>query len=334
MQKILLVGCGEHSLENLIPSLASIPNAQVVAVCDPEPMAQAAAARWFPSAAKHGEYSAALLLDATAVVAAATPQVHERVARDCVVAGKPIFLEKPPTITTAALSELAVEAERKAIVTCVGHNLRHSDAALQMQNIVFGHGFGKPIAMEMRYMASKPRGVRWGLDSPLRSFLLSHANHAIDLMIYQMGAIDQTVAARAWPDVGGGVAIAAQFVFKSGAIGNLLASSYAPHFTVSASILSDAGIYVEMNGLSEVNTFGAPESGKRWGKMWRPRTLETGYRYAGYQTELERFILAIETKSPGRVHPSFSDEVAIYEAMDKIEQSIARTVRQMPVSEA
>ena len=126
MQKILLVGCGEHSLENLIPSLASIPNAQVVAVCDPEPMAQAAAARWFPSAAKHGEYSAALLLNATAVVVAATPQVHERVARDCIAAGKPIFLEKPPTITTAALTELAIEAERKAIVTCVGHNLRHS----------------------------------------------------------------------------------------------------------------------------------------------------------------------------------------------------------------
>ena len=195
MQKILLIGCGEHSLENLIPSLASIPNASVVAVCDPEPMAQAAAARWFPSATKHGQYSPDLLHEATAIVVAATPQVHEKVASDCIAAGKPIFLEKPPTITTAVLTDLAARAEEKSIVTCVGHNLRHSDAALQMQNIVFGHGFGKPIAMEMRYMASKPRGVRWGLDSPLRSFLLSHANHAIDLMIYQMGAIDQTVLA-------------------------------------------------------------------------------------------------------------------------------------------
>jgi predicted dehydrogenase len=322
--RVLLIGCGEHSLENLVPSLAGIESIELVALCDPEPRALSAASRWFPTALQSKTFDSKLIDSVSAVVVAATPQVHEAAATMAIELGKPIFVEKPPTSSTAGLRALAKSAKDQGVITCVGHNLRHSEAALQVQSVVLSQGFGKPVAMEMRYMASKPRGDRWGLNSPLRSFLLSHANHAIDLMIYQMGPIDQTVAARAWPDVGGGAAIAVQFVFKSGAVGNLLASSYAPYFTVAATILSDSGMLVEMNGLNDVTSWGGADSSKRWGKTWRPRTLETGYRYAGYQTELERFFQAVSMKSPERVHPSFDDEVAIYEAMDRIEHSIAR----------
>ena len=125
-------------------------------------------------------------------------------------------------------------------------------------------------------------------------------------------------------DVNGGVAITAQFIFESGAVGNLLASSYAPYFQVSSSVLSDKGCIAEMNGLHEVVMTGDPDLDKRWYKQWKPRTLETGFRFAGYQTELEVFFSAIEAASNNLnlVHPSFQDEVEIYHAMDAIEKSI------------
>ena len=243
-------------------------------------------------------------------------------ANAALINGIPIFVEKPPTIDTQSLRSLAQLASNNRLATCVGHNLRHSAAALEFQNCIGETEFGKPVAMEMRYMASKPRGDRWELSNPLWSFMLSHANHAIDLMIYYMGPIKQTVAARAWPEIDGGVAITVQFLFKSGAIGNLLASSYAPHFTVSASVLSDNGCIANMNGLHEVRVDGTTILEKRWSKNWSPRTLETGYAFAGYKTELDRFFQAIINNTAENVHPSFMDELAIYEAMDKIMESI------------
>lgn len=322
--KVLLIGCGEHSTENLLPSLAGISSVQVCGLAEPNDQALNAALRWFPSAERiqHDQIDVNSISRFDAVVVAATPQVHVASARAAIQATIPIFVEKPPAITTAELRELATASQLAGVTTCVGHNLRHSDAAIQFHNIIDSTQFGTPSAMEMRYMASKPRGMRWGLDSTLRSFLLSHANHAIDLMIYQMGEIKQVVAARATPDVAGGIAISAQFVFSSGAIGNLLATSYAPHFTLAATVVSDRGSIATLNGLSEVRVTGRHELGKRWSDRWEPRTLETGYRYAGYQTELERFFVACHNKTPHAIHPSFGDEVVVYDTMDRIEQSI------------
>jgi phthalate 4,5-cis-dihydrodiol dehydrogenase len=321
---VLLVGCGEHSMENLVPSLAGIESVQIRGLCDNSQAAVDLASRWFPLAKAICTESLSLAdLDPyTAVVVAATPQVHEHVASLAVERGIPVFVEKPPVVYTKQLETIASVAEKKGVITCVGHNLRHSDAATQFQNAIASSAFGRPVAMEMRYFASKPRGTRWGLTSPLRSFLLSHANHAIDLMIYHMGNIRQIVAARAWPDVDGGVAIAVQFIFESGAVGNLLASSYASRFTVAASVLSDAGYVATMNGLHEVVVQGPNELGKGWSDTWHPRTLETGHRFAGYQTELERFFMGVANGTPDRVRPSFRDEVEIYHAMDLIEASI------------
>lgn len=324
--KVILIGCGEHSLESLIPSLAAIPSVNVTTLCDISPANLNAAGFWFP-AAKHiskEKYFSDDLKGHNAVVVAGPPQLHEDISRQAIELKLPIFVEKPPTIYTDGLEKLAAMALKNQVVTCVGHNLRHSDAAQEFQRTIRENNFGKPVAMEMRYMASKPRGTRWGLESPLRSFLLSHANHAIDLMIYQMGKIKHTVAARVWPDVNGGVAITVQFIFESGAVGNLLASSYAPYFQVSLSVLSDKGCVAEMNGLREVVITGESDLDKRWHKQWRPRTLETGFRFAGYQTELETFFKAIEATSNNLnlVHPSFQDEVEIYRAMDAIEKSI------------
>jgi phthalate 4,5-cis-dihydrodiol dehydrogenase len=325
--RVLLVGCGEHASENLIPSLIAINSVEVAGLCDNDSQAVERAARWFPDAARiHSERLTTENISAyEALVVAATPQVHEHVARLAIDLGKPVFVEKPPAVFTSELQELAGLARARRLITCVGHNLRHSDAAIQFRKAIAMPGFGRPVAMEMRYLASKPRGTRWGLASPLRSFLLSHANHAIDLMIYQMGDIRQVVAARAYPDVDGGIAITAQFIFESGAVGNLLATSYAPHFTLSATVISDVGCVALMNGLHDVQVHDRHTMGKRWGSSWKPRTLETGFRFAGYQTELERFFIAIANNTPEGVHPSFENEVAIYKAMDSIEESIERS---------
>ncbi len=321
---VLLVGCGDHARDKLIPSIASLPEVQITGLCDPDTNNIDLAKRWFPSASLliNGYEQIENIGQFDAIVVAAPPQVHYSVAKKALSNNVHVFVEKPPTQTIAQLEELSSIALRKKLVTCVGHNLRHSEAAINFQNIVNDSSFGRSVAMEMRYFASKPRGKRWNLDSSLRSFLLSHANHAIDFMIYQMGDIREVVAARGWPDVDGGIAISVQFLFESGAVGNLLATSYAPHFSLSATVVSDKGRIANMDSLNSVTSYGNNDLGKRWSMNWAPKTLQAGYAHAGYKTELKRFFDAIITSSPKSIHPSFSDSLAIYKAIDSIELSI------------
>jgi predicted dehydrogenase len=322
--RIALIGCGEHSAENLIPSLAGLNIVDVRTVYDPDPAAAANAARRFRDCDVDPTASAALARnDIDAVVLAATPQVHYELSLEALARGLHVFVEKPPTVTRQQLERLVRAAGERNLVTCVGHNLRHTTAAHQMRCVIEDNAtsssFGKPTAIEMRYHASKPLGDRWGLNSPLRSFLLSHANHAIDFMIYQLGPISRVNAALASGGKGG-IALAAQFVFESAAVGTLLATSLAPHFAISSSIVSDQAKIVKLESLSEVVAFGIGQDPKRWGRQWISKTLLTGFAEAGYSVEIEQFTLAALAGDPRACHPSFVDEIAVYDALDAIER--------------
>jgi predicted dehydrogenase len=319
--KIGVIGCGEHASENLIPSLWALrKETQVVATCDIDEEAAVEAAASFPAAKPYTDFRR--LLENTgieAVVTAATPQVHCQVATQALEQGIHVFVEKPPTVTTKELVCLAELAERRHLVTMVGHNLRHTTASLVMKAIVTDPAFGRPESIEVRYYASKPRGDRWGLRSPLRSFLLSHVNHAIDLMIFQVGR-PTSVNAGARLSEAGGITLSARLDFEGGGVGTLFASTSRPHFSVHATVLGATDAYVAMNSLHNIEGYGFSGDGKRRSRDWIERQLDAGYYHAGYQTEMEIFARAINGKSVG--HPSFADEVPVYKMIDEIERQI------------
>jgi predicted dehydrogenase len=326
--KLALIGCGEHSMENIIPSLGAFSGVKVIAVCEPNMGAAKEASRRLEHCDIASDIEQTLDRDdLDAVIVVATPQVHYRVALAALQRKLHVFVEKPPTVSHPQLQLLVNEANARNLVTCVGHNLRHSSAALEIQSLLKGASpfeadpFGRPVQMEMRYLASKPRGDRWGLGSPLRSFLLSHANHAIDFMICQMGEIAKVNAALAKSD-DQGIALSVQFIFKSGAVGNLLATSHAPHFSIAGTIISDRNRVLQMNSLHEVVAYGIGDDAKRWGRYWGAKTLLTGYDAAGYSKELETFFEAIREGNPQLCRPSFSDELEVYKAMEEIERKI------------
>src|ERR1700733_2216343 len=220
--RVGVIGCGEHASENLLPSLWALSSIKVVAVCDNDPTAVKLAAQRFPQSKPYGDFRDLITNESVdAIVAAAPPQIHREVAAEALERGIHVFVEKPPTVTTEELKILAALANKSGLATGVGHNLRHATASRQLQRRIEDPCFGRPICMDMRYFASKPLGDRWGLNSVLRSFLLSHANHALDLMVFQMGAAD-SVSATGTFGPAGSIALAAQIRFQSGAVGNLL----------------------------------------------------------------------------------------------------------------
>ena len=177
--------------------------------------------------------------------------------------------------------------------------------------------------MDMRYFASKPLGDRWGLNSVLRSFLLSHANHALDLMVFQMGAADSISATGAFGP-NGSIALSAQIRFQRGAVGNLLVTSCAPHFSLSVTVVGDRFTIAHMDGLHAISEYGLAGDEKRSGRCWTERTLESGFEHPGYQTELDLFVKAI--RGQAQMQPSFGDEIAVYHLIDEIEKQVSASI--------
>lgn len=318
--KVGVIGCGDHASENLIPSLWSIPCAEVIATCDLDQEAAARTAARFPGAQPYNKFHQLLEKSGIqAVVTAASPQVHLQAATQALNRGIHVFVEKPPTVRTEELVGLVELANRSHLVTMVGHNLRHTTASLEMKAIITDPDFGRPESIEVRYYASKPRGDRWSLGSPLRSFLLSHVNHAIDLMIFQVGQ-PTAVEAGATMSLRGAITLAARFDFADGGIGTLFASTNRPHFSVHATVLGKDEAYVVMDSLHGIGGYGFAGDRKRRGRNWIERQLDTGYSHAGYQTELELFLKAISGEAVA--HPSFADEIPVYRMIDEIERQI------------
>lgn len=241
-----------------------------------------------------------------------------------------MFVEKPPTVRTDELVALALKAKGRGVVTMVGHNLRHATASLAMKAIVVDPSFGGPQSMEVRYFASKPRGDRWGLGSPLRSYLLSHINHALDLMAFHIG-LPVAVEAKASFHPNGAITLAASLEFESGRLGTLFASTNCQHFAVQATVLGSEDAFVVMDSLHRLDAYGIAGGRKRQGRTWIERQLDSGYQHAGYQTELDLFLKAISGE--GVAQPSFADEIHVYRIIDEIERQIAAKIpREMTVS--
>jgi len=322
---IAVIGCGEQAVENLLPSLMQIDSASIIALCDIDETKASKAARSFPDAHVFRNYTEMFLkrqLDA--VVLAGPPQMHFDAAQLALKSGKHVFIEKPPTVTTNELLQLASLAEEKNLITAVGHNMRYATACLEMQTIVSGESFGNLLSMDVRYLAAQPLGKRWGLDSVVRSFLLSHAIHGIDLLIMYMGPVS-SVSAKAVELENGATLISTLFRFRSGKIGTLIAGTCAAHFQINIHLMSDIAKTIHVENLRRLTLYGAEGDPKRWGRVWEPRPLEGGYARSGYLGELIGFVSAIQNGKQAR--PSLSDEVVVYQLMDEIESQI-RDIRQ------
>ncbi|MDD4796596.1 MAG: Gfo/Idh/MocA family oxidoreductase [Eubacteriales bacterium] len=131
--RIGVIGAGGIATGIHLPVLCALPKAQVQAVCDLVGGRAAEAARTFGVARSYTSYFDMLqseVLDAVFVLV--QPDALFRVASDCLLAGKHVFMEKPMGITlyqAQALRRLAVAQNR---LLHVGFNRRYIPLVVQM----------------------------------------------------------------------------------------------------------------------------------------------------------------------------------------------------------
>jgi predicted dehydrogenase len=318
---VALIGCGEQARTNILPSLLATSGACLRVVCDPNEEQARATAACLPGVRVRKDYRA--LFDDSeridAVIIVASPQIHYEAATLALEHGVHVFTEKPPTVTTAELESLAELARSKGLVTAVGHNLRYATACDVLFQLIKDRAPEKLRGFDVRYVVSGPRGDRWALNSPLRSFLLSHGVHVLDLVLHFLGQ-PGSISASAVPAGDGGILVSVRLGFASGALSNIVAANCGALFQLDIWSMFESGLHVHLDSLSELRCYGESSRGARWSECWRPKTLEAGYSRPGYLGEVREFFEAIRV---GRAtSPSFEEEVATYRVLDAIESQI------------
>lgn len=164
--RVALVGCGQIADAHL-GEIARIPDATVVAVCDRHRDLAVQAAARFAVPAVYGDLADLLREARPEVVHVATPaHTHFAVARDCLLAGCHVYVEKPFTQTAAEAETLVALAAEHDRQLCAGHDQLFDPAWLALRERIARGEIGDVTHVEsiLGYPISGPFGSQVAAD--------------------------------------------------------------------------------------------------------------------------------------------------------------------------
>jgi predicted dehydrogenase len=132
--KVAVAGLG-HWGKNLVRNFDDL--ADLVALCDHSPEQQEAFAKRYPSARMYGDFGE-MVEDPTieAVVVATPVPTHYALSKQALLAGKHVFVEKPPAMRGEEMEELVALAEERDLTLMPGHLLLYHPAVQKVKELV------------------------------------------------------------------------------------------------------------------------------------------------------------------------------------------------------
>jgi predicted dehydrogenase len=137
-----VIGCGYWG-PNLLRNFAENEAAELRWICDADQIRLAAMARRYPAAQTTTDYQKLLAAPQLDAVAVATPVAsHFQIAKESLLAGKHVLVEKPLTATAREAEELIDLAARNQRTLMVDHTFVYTGAVRKMKEIVAGGELG------------------------------------------------------------------------------------------------------------------------------------------------------------------------------------------------
>jgi predicted dehydrogenase len=138
-----LVGLGYWG-PNLARNLDEHPDVRLTWICDREEQALARAASRFPAAGHTSRFEDLLEDESLQAVAIATPVVtHFELARQALLAGKHVFVEKPLALSSTLGEQLVALAEERGLVLMPGHLLLYHPGVGKLKELVAAGELGR-----------------------------------------------------------------------------------------------------------------------------------------------------------------------------------------------
>ncbi|MFI6540019.1 Gfo/Idh/MocA family protein [Nonomuraea sp. NPDC050547] len=172
----------------------------VAALCDSDPAALKKAEERFGSPYLTEDHRDLLERDDIDAVLVVTPDdTHERLAVDCLEAGKAVYLEKPMHITVEGCDNILETARRTGTRLYMGHNMRHMGVVRLMREIIQRGDIGPPKTVWVRHFVSYGGDYffkDWHAErARTTGLLLQKAAHDLDVIHWLAGGYTTRVNA-------------------------------------------------------------------------------------------------------------------------------------------
>jgi len=184
--KMGVIGAGAWG-KNHVRTAATLPDAELVAVCDADAKTRERIGRQYPAVHVTADV-ADLLSRVDAVVIASPATTHARVALQCIEAGKPCLVEKPFALTTRDAEAVARGAAERKLPVLAGHLLVFHPAVERLRTLVQGGELGRVYYLY---------GLRVNLGQVRadENALWSFGPHDVSVALYLLGEAPVRVAA-------------------------------------------------------------------------------------------------------------------------------------------
>ncbi len=183
--KVAVIGAGYWG-KNLVRNFASLGG--LAMVCDPDKEACTLAAQLCPGVKTTSSYSEVLAHNEIEAVAIATPAVfHYTMAKEALLAGKDVFVEKPLALKMAEGQELIALAAGQGRILMVGHILQYHPAVLKLKELIDAGELGK-----IQYIYSNRLNI--GKVRSEENILWSFAPHDISIILLLLSEMPEEVS--------------------------------------------------------------------------------------------------------------------------------------------
>jgi UDP-2-acetamido-3-amino-2,3-dideoxy-glucuronate N-acetyltransferase len=195
-RRIACVGAGYWGA-NLVRNFYEL--GALARICEADPDRRMDLARRYASADLTGSLDAVLDDPGIAAVAIATPApTHGELVRQCLLAGKDVFVEKPLCLSVTEGRELVDLARRQGRVLMVGHLLQYHPAVMKLKELAAAGELGR-----LQYIAS--HRLNLGRIRREENVLWSFAPHDISVILGLTGEMPASVSAHGGSYVSGQV---------------------------------------------------------------------------------------------------------------------------------
>ncbi len=217
-----IVGTGYWG-KNLVRNFASIGRARLHTVCDQDAEALARIVNQYPAVRTTRDFDAVLKDSEIDAVVIATPAVtHFELAKEALLAGKHVFVEKPLCLESVQAGELVALSRREGRILMVGHLLEFHPGVTWIKEHLDELG-------DIYYLYSQRLNL--GIVRKDESAWWSLAPHDVSIILYLLDAVPETVSARGASYLRPGVedVVFATLSFADGKMAQIQVSWLDPH---------------------------------------------------------------------------------------------------------
>lgn len=179
MTSLAIIGCG-HWGPNLVRNFNANPGADVKIICDLDSTKLLKLRESYPTISTTLNYSDVLASKGVNAVVITTPaSKHYQIAKEALLAGKDVLVEKPLTTNIKEAEELVKIAEKYNKILMVGHTFLYNPVIREIRDLLSKDSLGKLYYLQARRthlgLIREDVNVVWDLaahDISIFSFLL------------------------------------------------------------------------------------------------------------------------------------------------------------------